>query len=267
MPFTFVSHQGAVLPLALQRRLRVDGVALAVGSSAPDLTFPLAGTPWYIWAHGVLAQFWFCLPVTLLLTWLIRRVVAAPVAAHLPTEGLRDYASLAVRRHPWWVSVWCALAGTWSHLIWDSATHRWGWFVARVGWLRSWVYHGGWLSPQVVSSVVGAAVSLAVLARLARTRALHDPAAPRFPATAATRAALCCWTAALGAAGGAVGGWWYLRTGLITALVPDTAAGLFAGVLAGSVHASRLVSKQAGAHAPLPGADPVPALRGGRGSW
>ncbi|MFL6073627.1 MAG: DUF4184 family protein [Mycobacteriales bacterium] len=245
MPFTFVSHQGAVLPLRLQRRLRVDGVALAVGASAPDLTFPLAGTPWYIHAHQPLAQFWWCLPVTLVLGWLIRRVVAAPVAAHLPGAGLRDYASLAVHRHPWWVSVCSALAGTWSHVIWDNATHRWGWFVARVGWLRSWVEHGGYLSPQVLSSVAGAAVSVAVLVRLARTRALYDPAAPRFPVTAGTTAALCAWTLGLWTAGTAFGMFWYARHGLITSLVLDSAAGLFAGALAGSLHARRLAAAPA----------------------
>jgi Domain of unknown function (DUF4184) len=258
VPFTFVSHQAAVLPLALQRRLRVDGVALAVGASAPDLTFTLAGTPWYVNAHQPLAQFWCCLPVTLVLTWLIRRVIAAPVAAHLPTAGLRDYASLAVRRHPWWVSVCGALAGTWSHVAWDNATHRWGWFVARAGWLRSWVYHGGWLSPQILSSVAGAAVSVAVLVRLARTRALHDPAAPRFPVTAGTAAALGGWTAALGAVGTAVGTFWYARHGLVTSFVLDSAAGLFAGLLAGSLHARRLAG--AGVQASGP-ADHVTARR------
>ena len=81
--------------------------------------------------------FWWCLPVTLLLTWVVRR--AAPVvAAHLPAGGplaLRDYGVLGSVRHRWYVVLWSALLGAGSHLLWDGFTHSPatnGWAVARL---------------------------------------------------------------------------------------------------------------------------------------
>jgi len=43
MPATFPSHAAAVLPLKLWRPRWFDGVALVVGSMAPDLGYPLVG--------------------------------------------------------------------------------------------------------------------------------------------------------------------------------------------------------------------------------
>jgi hypothetical protein len=56
----------------------------------------------------------WCLPVTLLLAWLVRRA-AAIVAAHLPEAGilhLRDYGVLRTSRPRWWITWWSALV--WS---------------------------------------------------------------------------------------------------------------------------------------------------------
>ena len=44
MPLTFPSHAAAVLPLKLWRPVRLDGVALVIGSTTPDL--PYALSPW-----------------------------------------------------------------------------------------------------------------------------------------------------------------------------------------------------------------------------
>lgn len=93
MPATFPSHLAAVLPLKLWRPAWFDGVALAVGSMAPDLAYALDGF-WFerpmpalpaLWevAHSPI---WFSawgLPVTLLLCHLVRRAVPA-VVSHLP---------------------------------------------------------------------------------------------------------------------------------------------------------------------------------------
>src|SRR3954464_368087 len=107
MPATFPSHAAAVLPLKLWRPGWFDGVALVVGSAAPDLAYPLVGLVSLPGTHTLTGLFWFCLPVGLVSTWLIRR--SAPlVAAHLPRLGsfaLRDYGVLGAVRHRWWVTV------------------------------------------------------------------------------------------------------------------------------------------------------------------
>jgi hypothetical protein len=98
VPFTFASHQGPVLPLKIAAPGLFDGTALAIGSMAPDLVFALHGSPWYVEAHALGAQFWFCLPLTIALTWLVKARVAGVLAPHLPGAGafrLRDYGLLA----------------------------------------------------------------------------------------------------------------------------------------------------------------------------
>src|SRR5690242_7139277 len=83
MPATIPSHQAPVLALKLARPGRFDGVALVVGSAAPDAAYAVAGLGVDIPSHAWHALFWFCVPMTWLVAMLIRR--AAPyVAAHLP---------------------------------------------------------------------------------------------------------------------------------------------------------------------------------------
>ena len=98
-----------------------DGVALVVGSMAPDLAYALDGSGLPVWkmSHGLRGFVLWCVPVTLALTWLIRW--AAPVvASHLP-HFLRDYGVLGHSRHPLRVSCWSTLIGAVSHLLLDFA--------------------------------------------------------------------------------------------------------------------------------------------------
>jgi hypothetical protein len=119
MPATFPSHQGAVLPLKLWRPQWFDGVALAIGAAAPDVAYTLDGSGLPVWplSHQQRGLVLWCLPVTLLLAWVVRRA-AAIVAAHLP-RVLRDYGVLGVTRHRWWVTWSSALIGAESHLLLD----------------------------------------------------------------------------------------------------------------------------------------------------
>jgi hypothetical protein len=123
MPLTVPTHPAAVLPLKLWRHRWFDGVALAVGSAAPDLAYPLDGSGLPVWplSHQWRGLVLWCLPVTLLVVRLIRR--AAPVLArHLPPLGplaLRDYGSLGGRPHARPIT-WCsALLAAASHLLLD----------------------------------------------------------------------------------------------------------------------------------------------------
>ena len=145
MPLTFLSHQAPVVPLKMLWPRWFDGTALVVGSMAPDLLYFDYGSPVYVYAHTPWSQVWLCVPVTIVLTWVIKRVVAGPAAAHLPNVGpwhLRDYGRLAVWRMPntligWVVLVSSALIGSMSHLLLDSFTHSFGWSVERLAPLRA----------------------------------------------------------------------------------------------------------------------------------
>ena len=85
-------------PLKLWRPRRFDGVALVVGSAAPDAAYPLR-------RHRVAAGdahlpglFWFCLPVTLLGAGLVRWAAPTVAPRTCPPTGprwrCRDYGVL-----------------------------------------------------------------------------------------------------------------------------------------------------------------------------
>ncbi|AEV84689.1 hypothetical protein ACWT_3666 [Actinoplanes sp. SE50] len=124
MPITFPTHPAAVLPLKLWRPGWFDGVALALGSAAPDVAYALDGSGLPVWplSHQVRGLVLWCLPVTLLGCLLVRRAVPV-VAAHLPGGdrlALRDYGALRSSAHPWWITVLSALIGAASHLALDG---------------------------------------------------------------------------------------------------------------------------------------------------
>lgn len=165
MPATFPSHQGIVLPLKLWRPRWFDGVALCAGAAAPDLAYLLDGSGLPVWpfSHQWLGLVGWCLPVTVVLAWILRR--AAPiVAAHLPTGGrlaLRDYGALASIRPAWWITASSALLGGASHLALDG--------LDLLGPGGEWAGH-----------LAGGGATLGVLVHMGRRRLIvdwHGPAA------------------------------------------------------------------------------------------
>jgi hypothetical protein len=184
VPATIPSHQAAVLPLKVRFPDRFDGVALVVGSAAPDIGYVLAGIaepPSHAW-HSLV---WFHLPVVVGLSWLVRR--AAPVvAAHLPTP-LRDYGVLGLVRHPVRVTAWSAVLGALTHQVWDAITHPYMLFVSTSAYLPAmhetavaglpW-----WRIVHLLSEVVGVAVVVAIVIHIGRRGLLvrwHGPAPSR----------------------------------------------------------------------------------------
>jgi hypothetical protein len=120
VPLTVPTHPVAVLPLKMWRPHWFDGVALAVGSTAPDLAYPLDGTGLAAWplSHQVRGLVLWCLPVTLVLSGLLRRAIPV-IAAHLPGPLTRLSGYAFVGWHRWHVTVASALIGAASHLALD----------------------------------------------------------------------------------------------------------------------------------------------------
>lgn len=115
MPSTFPTHPVAVLPLKLWRPRWFDGVALALGSMAPDAAYVLDGSGLPVWpfSHEPLGLIGWCLPLTVLGTWMLRRATPT-IAVHLPNGGsfaLRDYGAIGAARHRWWITAISALIG------------------------------------------------------------------------------------------------------------------------------------------------------------
>jgi hypothetical protein len=139
VPVTFLAHQAPVLPIVRRWPRSVDGIALVVGTAAPDLAYVANGSRYAVWAHGWPGVVTFCVPVTVGVAWIIARVLAPVVPCHLPDLGtfhVRDYRGLAVHRFGLLRTPLCALAGALTHVALDSFTHEWGWLAQHVGWYR-----------------------------------------------------------------------------------------------------------------------------------
>jgi hypothetical protein len=181
MPLTFPSHQCAVLPVKLRWPRRVDGVALFVGSAAPDLIYPFDGIPWALPTHSLWALLWWALPVSVVLARVLR--LAAPgVVAHLPISA--DWALVRHSRYPLWVSGCCAVFGAATHLLWDFLTHTDGWVNAILGfdWYERMPLAWYYVSDLPSSALGGLAVMLG-LVHIGRRRLLvrwhgEPPASP-----------------------------------------------------------------------------------------
>ncbi|MEU8075614.1 DUF4184 family protein [Catellatospora citrea] len=183
MPLTFPSHLAPVLPLKLWRPRWFDGVALAAGAVAPDVAYLALDGDGRLFAdtHAWQALLWWCLPVALAYTWVVRRTIAT-VAVHLP-DGRRltwrAYADLARHRHRWPITAGSCLLGAASHIAWDHLTHTDGWIhtVFGVRWADvspiPW-----WTVSDVASTVIGAAVVVVVAARAGRRNGHAGVAAP-----------------------------------------------------------------------------------------
>lgn len=193
MPLTLPTHPLAVLPLKLWRPRWFDGVALVIGTVAPDLAYALDGYGVTIHSHAWHAPLWWAVPIALVGVRIVRWT-APVVAAHLPTGGwlaLRDYGVLGDVRHPWWTTAGSAVLGAASHIVWDAFTHP-AVDGGRVLFprLHDWVAPGlpWWELLSMVSDLLGFAAGLALALHIGNSGLLRrwhgaPPPAPRRPAT------------------------------------------------------------------------------------
>lgn len=192
MPFPFFAHQAAALPFKLRWPM-LSGTGLVLGSMAPDFGYFLIGQQvsraWHR-PHGVLL---FCLPVSFMLYLFVTRVIAAPIARHLPRTGtfrLHHLAYLEAQprtgRHLLVVAA-CIVVGAMTHLGWDLFTHDGTWMGDRLPWLRMEVLRVGdrriigtsvlWIA----STLAGGAFTLAVLHEMGRRDLWRGWAETRLP--------------------------------------------------------------------------------------
>ncbi|MGH8316580.1 MAG: DUF4184 family protein [Steroidobacteraceae bacterium] len=166
MPFT-LAHPAAVLPLRRVRLMRT--VPLIIGAMAPDALYYL---PWRIAkhipqvTHTLLGTLTVDLPIgllMLLLIWLLRKPLAAPLGARAAAKCFDALERFGRRPLNWVLAPLSILVGAWTHLVWDSFTHANGWMVSRISALSAPVsffsYRGELCHVlQYASSVFGLAV-------------------------------------------------------------------------------------------------------------
>jgi hypothetical protein len=184
MPATIFAHQALVLPLKMRWPRLFHGLALCIGSMAPDLEFIGRMSDDWLFSHTLAAQLYFSVPVTLALVLLLTRVVlptVLPFVRDHPRLRLHDLAAL---RTPdgvrgWAVAAVSAFVGGVSHWALDGITHggHSGWAVTYLPWLRTPVPSLGGLVPlhdalQLWLTVVLGTAGVLMCARILRERLL-----------------------------------------------------------------------------------------------
>ncbi len=253
MPATIFAHQALVLPLKLRWPRHFHGLALCIGSMAPDLEFIGRMHDDWIISHTFAAQLYFSTPLTLLLIWLLTAIVLPPLLPFVrdhPRLRLHDLAALRppTGRRGWAVAAVSAWLGGVSHWALDGITHggHSGWAVTHLPWLRTPVPSFGGAVPlhdalQLWLTVVLGVAGLWMCAHIAerrllwRWRALEPQPLPKRARHEGDRLVLALLAAA--ALGAAVGS--NLRAGTTT---KAWLAGLAFGALDFALAATTLFS-------------------------
>jgi membrane-bound metal-dependent hydrolase YbcI (DUF457 family) len=178
MPFT-VSHAAAVIPL-FRPHGRLFGrfsalSALVIGSLTPDLPYFIPVPIHRGATHSLSGLLTFCVPAGLVLYVVYHLFLKHPLVALLPDEvGLRLSRITGpigcLPRHSLGKVVGAILLGALTHIFWDAFTHRGGFGVALMPWLKVRLFAIGPLDMhgyallQHLSTIVG----LALLARWSR---------------------------------------------------------------------------------------------------
>lgn len=140
MPFTFC-HPAIILPLTKSKKLSTS--ALIIGSTAPDFEFFIRFDLIKTVGHNFWAMFYFCLPITLLIYILFHTLIKTPLINNLPNSLYARFKiyqtnfSYKKSFSQWSFIVLSALIGVFSHLFWDSFTHRAGLFENYFSFLRA----------------------------------------------------------------------------------------------------------------------------------
>lgn len=144
MPFTF-SHPAIVLPLTSLSKKWFSLTGLVIGSLTPDFEYFLRMRIKSDYSHTLDGLFWFDLPLGLLLAFIFHNSVRNSLFDNLPLFLKSRFVAFKrfnwndYFKKSWFVVVISILIGASSHILWDSFTHKHGYFVQKIPVLTSTV--------------------------------------------------------------------------------------------------------------------------------
>ncbi len=131
-----LAHPAAVLALRRYCPRHLSLPALVLGSVAPDAAYLLGPLSADGFSHTVLGSLGFGLPAGLVMVGLFYSL-RSPLVQRFPRRYRDLFRPLCDRPTPsFFVLVFSVLLGVWSHLLWDSFTHKDGWFVQHLAFLH-----------------------------------------------------------------------------------------------------------------------------------
>jgi hypothetical protein len=146
MPFT-LSHPLAVIPFRRWCPAWLNFAALVIGSMSPDFGYFINQFDAAAYAHSIVGTFLICLPTGLLALGIFY-ALRKPLCFILPEPHRGVLMPLAMTPITWaprtfLVAAASILIGAWTHTIWDSFTHSYGWPVHEIEFLHSPQLHIG----------------------------------------------------------------------------------------------------------------------------
>jgi len=139
MPFT-PAHAAAAWP-ARKVFVRLPLSALIIGTLSPDFEYFLRLAPVSRWAHTPTGILLFCLPVSMAV-WLVFRRLIRPALLDLLPPGLAS--ALGPPSTSWAWAIVAVLLGALTHVAWDGFTHQHDWAVNAWPVLRTEVAAQKW---------------------------------------------------------------------------------------------------------------------------
>jgi len=131
MPFTFC-HPAIILPLTKSRHLST--AALIIGSTAPDFEYFIRMDMIRSHSHDFWAIFYFNIPLTIVLYFIFQLIVKTPLINNSTSFFYNRFDRLKVKKIDLLslknlaIVTVSAGIGNFSHILWDSFTHKEGLF-------------------------------------------------------------------------------------------------------------------------------------------
>jgi hypothetical protein len=136
MPFP-LAHPAAVLPLRRFCPKYLSLPALMVGSVSPDVGYCFGNLNVGEFSHRFLGSIGFCWPAGAVLLGLLYGALL-PALERLPDRYKPIIPPVFLKPlGPPLVVLISLLIGAWTHLLWDSFTHKDGWFVGQIPLLQT----------------------------------------------------------------------------------------------------------------------------------
>jgi hypothetical protein len=170
MPFTF-SHPAIVLPVTYLPQKYYSLTGLIIGSMTPDFEYFIRMKIQSNYGHSIAGLFYFDLPLGILLAFIFHNLIRDSLYKNFPRfikVRLTRFQNFNWSRFfikNWIIILMSILIGAASHLLWDSFTHKFGYFVESVPALSSRINLFGHLFPvynvlQHTSTLIGGLVLL-----------------------------------------------------------------------------------------------------------
>ena len=137
MPFTF-AHPAIVLPLASLQKKWFSITGLILGSVIPDFEYFLRLKVQSQYSHTISGVFWFDIPLALFVALIFHNIVRRDLFDNLPLllkSRFQKYNQLNWNKYfiqNWLIVVYSIVLGAFSHILWDSFTHKDGYFVQNI---------------------------------------------------------------------------------------------------------------------------------------